>query len=447
MSRMLQALKRLEEKQQPTPQDSASQSAAENTSRAPGESTTPVRVDGADQPAGEPPSAGSTLLNSLQMAPPDRLPAKSLEPSFSSIDTLLLEAQEIYGESSVAAVAQNVPPDAAASAPSVVSEPADAAAFTTVEEVAEAVVEIVEQPAAVSEVRELPASEPTAPAIIEPPQVVGAQPTPAPAMPSPEMPAPSSVAPQPRNYASANFARLLEPVGVATPTPIESTYLSTWPSTPLSFATAPAPELSAWEIDCQRILADRELSQPIRQTTRRLLDDLLVGPRHVAMLLGVGAASHPVDIAPLLAVSLAAQHGDVLLVDVDTVGRQLTAKFDAVGQPGITDLLAKKETEQRAVKKTATPHLSIVAAGTSLATPGDAADAWTDLVAHWRSAYRLVLLCGGQSHDDASLAWARAADATYVAIRLGATEATVAQQAIARLQSSGARVLGCIAID
>ncbi len=61
------------------------------------------------------------------------------------------------------------------------------------------------------------------------------------------------------------------------------------------------------------------------------------------------------------------------------------------------------------------------------------------------SEYRLVLIDGGRTSELAAATLARLSDATYFVIRLGQTEASLAQAAVRDFRAAGARVLGCIA--
>lgn len=418
MSRMLQALKRLEEKQQSQPETSA----AEKPATSPQLSRVESASDVAEQSTSEiaPPSA--TFFQAMQMSPVAR-DAKleplsttySVEPSFTSIDSLLLEAQDDYHSA-----ASVVPPISVA--------------------------ETLEQ----HETPSAPVEPEVAPSVSVPPPAAVAVTDEVVATPEPVLPLP---APQPLlstppvAAAVSPLARLLEPASVAQHTPIDPSISTIWQPSPSTFSSRPAAEATPFELACQSILNDRDLSQPIRTMTRRLLDDLQVGPRQVALLVGVGAASDTTQSALLLAMSLAAQLGDVLIVDADPVRQKLTVELKAEGGAGVSDVLLRKEAEHRASRKLQTPGLTAMGTGSALATPADAPDDWAELSAHWRSTYRLVLLCGGRASDDAAIAWSRAADATYVAIKLGAVEAAAAQADIARLQSAGARVLGCIAIE
>jgi Mrp family chromosome partitioning ATPase len=80
-----------------------------------------------------------------------------------------------------------------------------------------------------------------------------------------------------------------------------------------------------------------------------------------------------------------------------------------------------------------------------LGDPAAAANRLAAVVQTLEASYRLVLIDGGRSSELAAATLARLSDATYFVVRLGQTEAALAQAAVRDFRAAGARVLGCIA--
>jgi hypothetical protein len=157
---------------------------------------------------------------------------------------------------------------------------------------------------------------------------------------------------------------------------------------------------------------------------------------------------------PLAVAFTRRQSGRVLLVE----GRQPATidpardgiSTDAERHPGLAELAQRRVTWRTTVTNTAMPRIDLLSRG-AIRIPTAAGNSdqfdlaqlrqlWSDL----KSDYPLVLVAAGHADNQTSLALAASCEATLLLLNLIRTPQNLALDARRRLQTAGARPVGCL---
>jgi tyrosine-protein kinase Etk/Wzc len=196
----------------------------------------------------------------------------------------------------------------------------------------------------------------------------------------------------------------------------------------------------------RQTLGDEQRSEPFRQLADRLKADLDQVAGRSILVTGIGPASESHE-AVLHAAAILAEAGEpVLIIDGDATRRTLTSQLELASGTGLAELARGEEPDTDPIQPTSFENLSALPFGkVRMPDPAAAANRLTTLVQSLERSYRLILIDGGRTADPATAELSRLCDATYFVVRLGETEATVAQAALRDFRAAGARILGCIA--
>jgi hypothetical protein len=194
------------------------------------------------------------------------------------------------------------------------------------------------------------------------------------------------------------------------------------------------------------IQSDPSRSLPYRELADRLRQDLRQLPGRCLLFAGVGAASHPDDVMPHVASLLAEEDAEVLLIDANFARAAMTVGFGALKETGLGDFAEAGVRSEELVLPTRLPNVSLLPAGRK-ALPDDLGviDRVAQLLAKLEERFSLVMIDGGAHSGPLLPALARFCDATYLVVRLGATDARAATSALKSFRATGARVMGCVA--
>ena len=194
------------------------------------------------------------------------------------------------------------------------------------------------------------------------------------------------------------------------------------------------------------IQSDPSRSLPYRELADRLRQDLRLLPGRCLLFAGVGSASHADNVLPHVASLLAEDDAEVLLVDADFARAAMTVGFGALKETGLGDLTDAGSRAEELVLPTRLPNISLLPAGRK-ALPDNlgVVDRVAPLLAKLEERYSLVMIDGGAHTGPLLPALARLCDATYLVVRLGATDARAATTALKTFRGTGARVMGCVA--
>jgi tyrosine-protein kinase Etk/Wzc len=151
-----------------------------------------------------------------------------------------------------------------------------------------------------------------------------------------------------------------------------------------------------------------------------------------------------------LAVSFAQQGMRVLLVDCDLRRSRIHKMFSIPREPGITELILGQVDQDTVVRETAVPGLYVLPSGVLPPNPSEmlGGEKMKRTLASLTEAFDLIVLDTPPllAASDAAIL-ATIADGVVLVVRAGVTEAEAGQQAIAQLQSVGARVVGAVLND
>jgi len=151
-----------------------------------------------------------------------------------------------------------------------------------------------------------------------------------------------------------------------------------------------------------------------------------------------------------LAVSFAQQGMRVLLVDCDLRRSRIHKMFNVPREPGVTELIMGQQDQDAVTRETSVPGLYILPSGVLPPNPSEmlGGERMRKTLAGLSEAFDLIVLDTPPllAASDAAIL-ATIADGVVLVVRAGVTEAEAGQQAIAQLQSVGARVVGAVLND
>jgi len=151
-----------------------------------------------------------------------------------------------------------------------------------------------------------------------------------------------------------------------------------------------------------------------------------------------------------LAVSFAQQGMRVLLVDCDLRRSRIHKMFNVPREPGMTELILGQQDQEAVTRETAVTGLYILPSGMLPPNPSEmlGGERMRKTLAALSEAFDLIVLDTPPllAASDAAII-ATIADGVVLVVRAGVTEAEAGQQAIAQLQSVGARVVGAVLND
>ena len=151
-----------------------------------------------------------------------------------------------------------------------------------------------------------------------------------------------------------------------------------------------------------------------------------------------------------LSVSFAQQGMRVLLVDCDLRRSRIHKMFNVPREPGMTELILGQQDLDAVTRETAVPGLYILPSGMLPPNPSEllGGERMRNTLATLGGAFDLIVLDTPPllAASDAAIL-ATIADGVVLVVRAGVTEALAGQQAIAQLQSVGARIVGAVLND
>jgi tyrosine-protein kinase Etk/Wzc len=151
-----------------------------------------------------------------------------------------------------------------------------------------------------------------------------------------------------------------------------------------------------------------------------------------------------------LAVSFAQQGMRVLLVDCDLRRSRIHKMFNVPREPGMTELILGQQDQESVTRETGVTGLYVLPSGVLPPNPSEmlGGERMRKTLAALSEAFDLIVLDTPPllAASDAAIL-ATIADGVVLVVRAGVTEAEAGQQAIAQLQSVGARVVGAVLND
>lgn len=138
----------------------------------------------------------------------------------------------------------------------------------------------------------------------------------------------------------------------------------------------------------------------------------------------------------------------VLIVDSDFGNNQLTRALDAKQMNGTSELTSEKTDLLDVITQTSVDRLYFLPVGQKrLSKFHQCESAIHRVVKGCVAQFGLVLVNVGDAHDKAANIWSNHTDGSYLLISMKNSNKAVAKSAVSQLNSSGARLIGCIASD
>jgi capsular exopolysaccharide synthesis family protein len=151
-----------------------------------------------------------------------------------------------------------------------------------------------------------------------------------------------------------------------------------------------------------------------------------------------------------LAVTFAQQGLRVLVVDCDLRRAFLHTVFGVEREPGLTQLVMRLESPERAIRSTTVPGLFVLPAGTLPPNPSEllGGERMREVLGELRAEFDVVMLDTPPllAASDAAVL-GKLADGVLLVLRAGSTDRGAAQHAMAQLRTVGAHVVGAVLND
>jgi len=192
------------------------------------------------------------------------------------------------------------------------------------------------------------------------------------------------------------------------------------------------------------------LQQACGELAERILAGLPVPGAGSVLLVDAACSEARVELLVGLLPALARSAGtELVVVDADFRRAELTARLGVLAVRGTAQALLPACAWQEALRPTALAGVSLLPGVASPAVPEERllkSYRWERLLADLQRRFRLVVVDGGSWPDVQEVPGASCCDSTYLLVTLGHTAYGRAAQAAAALRRQGARLSGCIAV-
>ncbi len=168
-----------------------------------------------------------------------------------------------------------------------------------------------------------------------------------------------------------------------------------------------------------------------------------------AILLFVGSESNPHidETCAEVALMLSKRNvGDVLLVDSNFEG-QLTSHHNLTSSAGVSEVYNDVESWDSLVVRESASGLDFLPSGKGNLDRWDGTSRVRQAAAEMKAAYQFICVSAGDAYSNASKTWSGICDGSYLIVSLNSSNERIAESAVTELQSSGARLLGCVVTD
>lgn len=182
-----------------------------------------------------------------------------------------------------------------------------------------------------------------------------------------------------------------------------------------------------------------------------ILDRFPVGDPTVLVFVGSEENIHTDETCARVASQLSEHNiGGIMLIDSDTKGKALTLASGLEGKLGIADVVNRDKSWADLVYGRSSSGLDFMCVGTDKFHHYDSQERQDRLraaISEMKKEYQFVCISAGDAHGKSARIWSDICDGTYLLVSMKNTNETIAKSAVAELQSSGARLLGCVVTD
>lgn len=186
----------------------------------------------------------------------------------------------------------------------------------------------------------------------------------------------------------------------------------------------------------------------IDKLVNAIVERFPIGDPTVLMFVGSEPNRHTDETCARVASVLAERRlGRILLLDSDSESHSLSNASGVADQPGITDIINYAVDWESTIYGRSATGLDFLGAGTGVFHHEEAMDRLRHVVADMKRHYQFVCISAGQAHSSAARIWSEICDGSYLLVSVKNSNQTIAKSAVTELQSSGARLLGCVVTD
>ncbi len=130
-----------------------------------------------------------------------------------------------------------------------------------------------------------------------------------------------------------------------------------------------------------------------------------------------------------------------------TSDRKLSSIFKMADNHGLSNLLIDSTDWQQVIESLPDSDLEFLPAGTSHWEHWGGESELRKLVSQLKKRYQFILVASGEAQSSMAKIWSGLTDGDYLLVSIGNSHPAVAESAISELQTSGARLMGCIVTD
>ena len=180
-----------------------------------------------------------------------------------------------------------------------------------------------------------------------------------------------------------------------------------------------------------------------------ILERFPLGDPTVLLFVGSEPNQHVDETSARVASNLAElKIGRILLLDSDLKSRSLTRASGLSRECGICDVTNRDLDWKGLVFSGTSTMMDFMPGGTetSFRHP-DQCIRLTRALAEMKQKYQFIIVSAGDAHEKPAKIWSELSDGSYLLVSMKTTNEIYAKSAVTELQTSGARLLGCVVTD
>jgi Mrp family chromosome partitioning ATPase len=207
------------------------------------------------------------------------------------------------------------------------------------------------------------------------------------------------------------------------------------------------PLVSATRKDQKSAIGRARSEQPIGKLTDSILERFPLTEPGVILFVGTQANPLTSSTCANVATALAQRKiGEILLID-SSGKKEMTASNGASEQRGLSNLLCQEVDWKSSLRKMPTSGLDFLPAGTSHWEHWGAEQKLRRIAAEFKKHYQFVCVAADDPQDSNTKIWSGICDGSFLLVSLKNANPAIAESAVVELQTSGARLVGCVVTD
>lgn len=233
---------------------------------------------------------------------------------------------------------------------------------------------------------------------------------------------------------------------VAAPIAVETPIVGTHPPTnrPIPADDSPSSQSSVQPTNDNQQELEGELAGVVDSILKRA-----TAGQPTLLLFVASEANRHVDSTSATVASILAKRrlGSVLLIDSNADSRELTFSSGQQNQPGLVEAVLEQADWSPMIRTGAASGVDFLPLGQRDFSGTRFQPRLRKLVSELKQTYDYICVSAGSSDSVDSRLWSDISDGCYLLVSQKNANQTLAQSAVAELQASGARLLGCVVTD